>query len=159
MIAENEEVFDVYWEGPFEWGRHEEKLDAAHVLYAIYGSHPVYGSKVLLYIGRTENINNRMHIHAQWIEEETEVVEIRVASMGKIDSWEDWEKDQRYAISKLEDVKHVESLLIYAHSPAYNTANKSSIGAARGIRIFNTGRIGSLLPEVSYRYWNEDGEW
>jgi hypothetical protein len=48
----------------------------------------------------------------------------------------------------------VEALLIAAHQPAYNSQNKAKVEKAAGMRVFNTGRSGSLLPEVSYRYWS-----
>lgn len=154
-----EKIFDVYWEGPFKWGDHEREIKDCHVLYSIYGKHPVYGHESLLYIGKTENIKNRMATHAKWIEEEYDVVTIRVASMGELTSWDKWGEYPRYGIARADDVIGVESLLIYAHQPAYNRTTKDGMQSANGIRIFNTGRIGSLLPEVSYRYHNANGEW
>jgi len=155
----SERIFDIYWEGPFKWGEHEDKLDKCHVLYAFFGSHPAYGSNVLLYIGMTKWINNRMRIHKEWLEEEYDVPLIRIASMGEIGSWDGWDEFPRYEKADLNDIKSVEALLIYAHQPIYNRLNKDTVASGKGLRIFNTGKIGSLLPEVSYRYHNEDGEW
>jgi hypothetical protein len=97
----------------------------------------------------------RLYDHADWIEDEPDKVNIRVASMGEIKSWEGWEEDERYARAQKVDVEAVEALLIYAHQPAYNTRNKESLEKARGIRVFNTGNFGSLLPEISHRYYSE----
>jgi hypothetical protein len=52
---------------------------------------------------------------------------------------------------------YVEALLIYAYQPAYNTKSKHNpSNQAKGLRIFNTGNVGYLLPEVSYRYFADD---
>jgi hypothetical protein len=107
----------------------------------------------------TECIDNRMRVHAEWIEEEYDVASIRVASMGEINSWKGWDESPRYEKANWDDIKMAEGLLIYAHQPIYNRSNKDSVASAKGLRIFNTGKIGPLLPEVSYRYHNEDGEW
>jgi len=155
----DERIFDVFWEGPFKWGDHKKKLSDCHVLYAIFGTHPVYGYNALLYIGKTEKIDNRMSFHADWIEDEYDVVSVRVASMGEISNWDKWDEYQRYDVAKIKDVAGVEALLIYTHQPACNQKSKGSLNAAKGFRVFNTGMIGSLMPEVSYRYHNPKGEW
>jgi hypothetical protein len=154
-----EKIFDVFWEGPFNWEEYEEKIENGHVIYAVYGFHPVYGHEALLYIGKTRNIRNRIATHAGWVEGEYEEVSIRLASMGRIRSWNKWDDFDRYPKAHDRDVSGAETLLINAHQPAYNQTSKDSMRSARGIRIFNTGRSGSLLPEVSYRYHNSRGEW
>ena len=154
-----ENIIDVYWEGPFKWGEHEKEIKDWHVLYAIYGSHPIYGHEALLYVGRTKKIRNRMAVHEEWIEYEYDEVSIRVASMGKISSWKNWDVYTHYRKARERTVTGVEALLINAHQPAYNQRSKDSIESAKGFRVFNTGRIGSLLPEVSYRYHNPHSEW
>jgi len=154
-----ETIIDVYWEGPFKWGEHEDKIDNCHVIYAIYGIHPVYGRETLLYIGKTSKVRNRMVAHAGWIEDEYDEVSIRVASLGRITSWKKWNEFERYRKARSRTVTGVEALLINAHQPAYNQTSKDSLGSAKGFRVFNTGRIGSLLPEVSFRYHNPHGKW
>ena len=152
-----ERIFDVFWEGPFLWGDHNQNIKDSHVLYALYGTHPVYGPDVLLYIGMTERgVGIRLSEHADWIEYEPERVKIRVASMGEIQSWEGWEENERYERAQKADVEAVETLLIYTHQPAYNTRNKESLEKGRGIRVFNTGNFGSLLLEISHRYYSEN---
>jgi len=152
-----ERTIDVYWEGPYEWGVHNKHIKKSHVLYALYGTHPLYGRDMLLYIGRTErDVGIRLSEHGYWADYECDRINIRVASMGEIESWKDWEEGERYERATNSDVERVETLLIYAHQPAYNTRNKESLEIARNIRIFNTGHFGSLLPELSYRYYSED---
>ena len=152
-----EKIFDIYWEGPYKWDKREQFLKKEHVLYAIFGVHPVYGHNSLLYIGRTKVIKNRLTCHDEdWINEEYDVVKVRVASMGEIDTWKGWDKTERYTKAKVKDVIAVESLLIYANQPAYNQKNKYSTNGSKNIRIFNTGMVGTLLKEVSYIYHIDD---
>ena len=54
MSVPQDKIDNVYWEGPFEWKQSDTEQSAQHVLYAIYGTHPVYGTGSLLYIGRSE---------------------------------------------------------------------------------------------------------
>jgi len=152
-----ERIFDVYWEGPYKWEEYKKSPLDSHVLYALYGTHPAYGQDVLLYIGKTErNVGVRLSEHAYWIEDECDQTNVRVASLGEIESWEGWDEEDRYKRAKDPDIEAVEALLIYAHQPAYNTKNKEGLKISRGIRVFNTGKFGSLLPEVSHRYYSED---
>ena len=154
-----ETIIDVYWEGPFKWGELEKNIKDCHVLYAIYGRHPVYGLEALLYIGKTKKVRNRMVTHARWIEEEYDEVSIRVASLGEIRNWNNWSKYEQYPPADSRSVTGVEALLINAHQPAYNQTSKESFHSAKGLRVFNTGHIGSLMPEISYRYHNPYGKW
>jgi hypothetical protein len=110
-------------------------------------------------IGKTEEIRTRFAAHEEWVEEEYDAVTIRVASMGEIFSWKDWDNSDQYSMANPEDVSKIEALLIYSHHPVYNQRSTYSMDSAKNIRIFNTGKIGKLLPEVSYRYHNEKGEW
>ena len=137
----------------------EKNIKDCHDLYAIYGRHPVYGLEALLYIGKTMKVRNRMVTHARWIEDEYDEVSIRMASLGEIRNWNNWSKYEQYPAANSRSVTGVEALLINAHQPAYNQTCKDSLRSARGYRVFNTGRIASPLPEVSYRYHNPDGEW
>jgi hypothetical protein len=150
-----EVVLDVLWEGPFSWGEHASRIREEHVLYTLYGSHPQYGRDVLLYVGQSRsNVRRRLTQHAAWIRDEADTVQVRVASIGRFRSWDEWKSDTPYQRADQATVDAVEALLIAAHQPAYNSQNKAQIGRSAGIRVFNTGRSGSLLPEVSHRYWS-----
>lgn len=140
-----EKVFDIYWEGPYSWK--DCIITDDHVLYAIFGTHPVHGYDSLLYIGKTEDLRSRMAAHEKWVGEEYDSVKIRVASMGKISSWEGWDDEERYSASKIqsEDISGVEALLIFSHHPVYNQKSKDSMEISKDIRIFNTGKIGKNI--------------
>jgi hypothetical protein len=152
-----EKIYDVYWEGSFRWEERKNLTNLDHVLYSLHGTHSLYGQNVLLYIGKTSvNPKNRFWGHGSWIKEEYDEMTIKVASIGKFTNWKDWKNygSDTYP-SKLIDVDvidAIETLLIFAHQPAYNTANKGKAKKAEGIRIFNTGKLGQLFPEVSYYY-------
>jgi hypothetical protein len=90
----------------------------------------------------------------EWVADEYDAMTVRYASIGDLrDSrWKDWMKGDRYPKANPALVAKVESLLIYAHQPAYNITSKGSVEIARGLRILNTGRLGHLLPELSYLY-------
>jgi hypothetical protein len=107
----------------------------------------------------TENIQSRLTVHEEWVDYEYDEITLRVASMKEITSWEGWDEIEEYPPAKTSDVSKVEALLIFSHQPFYNQRNKYSMDNAKDIRIFNTGKIGKLLPEVSYRYHNEDDAW
>jgi len=149
-------IYDVFWEGPFEWDKRHPHLKDHHVLYAIEGTHPIYGRDVLLYIGRTDaGIGNRLSNHEEWVEYEPDLIKVRVASVGEFINWEEWEKEGDYPKADPDIVEQIEALLIYAHQPAYNTRGKSGLAPKIGIRIFNTGKSGLLLPELSYLYYSD----
>jgi hypothetical protein len=155
----NEKIYDVYWEGPFEWEKGERKCKNNHVLYQIYGSHHLYGRDVLLYIGSTLRTPfERLREHEEWVEDEYDKMTIRFGSISEFTSasWDEHERRRPYPRLKESVIETVEALLIYANQPAYNSRNKADAKKATGIRIFNTGRIGHLLPEVSYRYFLGD---
>lgn len=152
----NEKTYDVYWEGPFEWGTKGKKTKPYHVFYQIYGSHHLYGRDVLLYIGLTSrDMKERLKEHKEWISDEYDKITVRFGSINEFtsSSWEKQEKRRPYPRPKESVIEAVEALLIYANQPAYNSRNKTGAKKARDFRIFNTGRIGHMFPEVSYKYF------
>jgi hypothetical protein len=76
-----------------------------------------------------------------------------LGAVGEFATWEEWNDDEPYKTADSELVKQIEALLIFAHKPAHNTKNKQDARIAEGIRIFNSGDYGQLLPEISYTYW------
>lgn len=157
MTDQRFRTFVVHWEGPFKWHRRHRDIHPEHVLYAISGLHPLYGRDVLLYIGKAENgLETRLNDHdADWVQDEYDPVTVRFASMGPFLGWKDWEKGERYPRPELNDLRAVESLLILANQPAYNSAAKqggSNMAGLEDLFVMNTGHIGNLLPEASYLY-------
>jgi hypothetical protein len=147
-------IADVYWEGPFDWEKRDENCQDYHVLYQIYGAHPVYGHDALLYIGLTnQQVGQRLKAHTWWVNELHDPVAVRLASVGEFTTWKQWNRLEHYDRADPELVRKIEALLIYVHKPAHNTQHKASVDLAKGIRIFNSGHFGKLLPELSYKYY------
>ncbi|MEZ9339516.1 hypothetical protein AB4176_16705 [Vibrio splendidus] len=155
-------IIDAYWEGPYSSNALEElKGVQGHCLYQVYGSHPVYGTDSLLYIGLSDRttIFERLNEHS-WIQNQADQCKIFIASCGNFTGWEAWSKDnrERYDHYEGESIKlsAIESLLIYAHQPSYNSASlKSTSFAEKPFRLFNSGRRALLLPEVSTQFYSD----
>ena len=156
------QVIHVQWEPPCTLAEAREMRDPVkdRGVYQIYGSHPVYGSDVLLYIGRTgskrlgrtfslrlqqHDVNNLRH--AEWAQNNLQFYLGRLTGTAdpKSDIWGT-------------QIEIVESLLIAAHKPAYNAASLGKTGGSmedglRSVHIMNWGEFGRLLPEVSAERW------
>jgi hypothetical protein len=138
-------------------------LAPEHVVYALYGVHHQYGNQVLLYIGKTGvDLGTRLAGHVEWVNQEweTSTMRVKAASVGPFASvdawWNSYDPKARYKKADAKLVGDVESLLIYAHQPAYNAQGKGGLNPkCQPLRVFNTGQVGSLLPEVSYAYFCE----
>lgn len=121
------------------WAKRESFVLEDHILYQIYGYHIVYGPSVLLYIGHTiQDVKDRLQQHSTWTAFEQNITylftlvppEFRNRSLD------------------------IESLLIYSHSPAYNSNNITSHCLTSDITIRNYGTKGSLLPMITKSYWD-----
>ena len=149
----NEEtIYYVYWEGPFDWEAQGKYAKDHHVLYQICGAHHLYGRDVLLYIGSTSrNIAKRTKKQEELIEGTYDKATVRFGSVGKFTTWEDFYKQRKSGNFQKASpglTRQIEALLIFAHQPVYNTKNKKDF-ADMDIRVFNTGRSGQLFLEVS----------
>lgn len=141
----------VFWEGP--WGLDDlskikdETKD--YGIYQIYGFHPLYGHSVLLYIGQaiSQPFGVRIAQESWHLNEDQENIEIyvgRLASQKPITN-DEWNNR----------IDQAEKLLIFAHSPAYNTQNTRSLPEAYILKnnVYNWESKRDLFPEVSgYRY-------
>lgn len=145
----NATFVELKWEGPFSFskeglgpsitdrmGPNESDIDRISKvggIYTIIGDHPFYGSRTLLYIGSTDQFYRRLDEHTDWILEEWRV-EVYLAPMGE---------------SKV-FIEDCEKLLIYAHSPPYNSKNIEDCQLTNEpLRVWNTGRYRNLYPEIS----------
>lgn len=124
-------------------------------VYQIYGTHPIYGSDVLLYIGKADKqtLGVRIPQHEKWAYT-SDVSNIKVYT-GHLGSNSDV-SDEEW--SHLIDV--AERLLIFTHKPAYNSASINSIYKVPiESHVFNWGNFRNLMPEVSaFRYLATDKE-
>lgn len=144
-------IIHIEWEGPIAVkdiaGRTSE---SDYGIYQIYGGHPVYGSNVLVYIGKAagQHFGVRISQEAHWLyNRDAERVAIYLGKLAGEETPNDavWDKHINLA----------ERLLIFAHSPAYNT--QKSIQRIdedlRAVHILNWGCHRDLLPEVSGTRW------
>lgn len=151
----------LYWIGPFGYykGKIVEhiidpsgptKTDFRSIkgkkgIYCIVGDHLIYGPRSLLYIGRTEKtFRERLADHGEWLNDEWRV-ELYLAEIEPGDLQ-----------------KSIEKLLIYAHSPAYNSQHIESFDLKepfKTLTIWNEGRFWGLLPEISSKHpWYEQAK-
>lgn len=138
-------VVRVIWTGPYTL---EEVLTKTgendYGVYQVYGRHPVFGRDSLLYIGRAvrQTFAQRFLQHAPWVREALGVTihlgRLADDDFSHSDGWTEW--DQL--------VCDVEALLIFRHSPPYNS---QSIGTYNGqsLHIQNWGDAGDLMQECS----------
>lgn len=148
MLIDNKEILiRLEWVGPFSLGpngiepnrvdgfgpkqRDLKKYHRKPGFYIIVGDHPIYGARSLLYIGQTKSFGRRFQEHYVWLSEEWRI-EIYFAAYSKINMFE-----------------NIEKLLIYAHSPPYNSKNISDPIINPSMRIWNVGRYWKLFPEIS----------
>jgi hypothetical protein len=103
-------------------------------------------------------IGTQLTGHVGWIKDEFDTMTLKVATVGlfqSVEAWSmTWNPERRYEQADASLVRDVEALLIYALLPAYNTQGKDSLVLEGGpLRIFNTGKLGLILPELSSIYY------
>lgn len=140
----------IDWDGPYSLEA-VEKLNGStdKGIYQIYGSHPLYGSSVLLYIGRTiETFATRVLTHKVYRNNpDAGHVEVYIGRLFGISTPTDW----------FRQIELAEALLIYANQPVDNVQRelRGLEPELRRIHVINWHRYRSLLPEVSGACWAE----
>lgn len=142
----------IDWEGPFSYDKitsfRNDRFD--YGIYQIYGCHPIYGSDVLLYIGKAQDQTFGQRLSQEgwslWNRDSARVkVYVGRLSGETTPGTKEW-KNQ---------ISLVEKLLIYAHGPAANTANLNSIPSeCIPLHILNWGQFRDLMAEVSGARWS-----
>lgn len=145
----------IDWEGPLTLSQAKELHSSSdYGIYQYYGDHLIYGTNVLLYIGKTvkQKFGDRLSQHnwPAWIPSKTELYVGRICTTEKIE-FEEWEQK----------IDIAERILIFSHSPAFNAANLNNINYkklntfndSQDVRVMNWGKRKSLLPEVSVSRW------
>ena len=145
----SETLVVIEWERLAKWNDVFEKKDEKedYGLYQITGYHPVFGDDSLLYIGiaQEQTFSKRFSQHKNWLNEEYGI-EVYVGYIKSIADKENFRESAWEVI-----LKDAEALLVYFHSPPYNSQHISEMpGLERNPRIINTGDYGDLYPEISY---------
>ena len=145
----------INWRGPYSLEDAKGEQGQTVGLYQYMGMHDVYGPATLLYIGKSDVwISNRLteHVHHLWSSLPVDIL------IGEVAAKTNLEDDERK-----KQIELAERLLIYTHSPAWNSSNVKSISEKKwseipaDLHIFNWGVRGHLLPEVSAKRWSAIG--
>jgi hypothetical protein len=150
-------VIHLLWSGPHKVDsfKTNSTIDNNKGVYQIYGTHPIYGRNVLLYIGKTnDNFINRISAHDDvWIKYEYDEVTIYTGTV--VDEYGEGvesEEDEKTLIDR------AEQLLLYYCAPAYNSNGIQKLKITEDRRLLNYGKIGSLPTEVS-TLWEKSKVW
>lgn len=157
-----DKLIHVEWEGPISLEDAKGLTGGKdYGLYQIYGCHTVYGSDVLLYIGKAvdQPFGTRLKQESDWTyNQDVQRISVYVGRIItstpadiKRPEWAEW-------------VGAAEEVCIYAHAPACNSRNIQSINCAKlsPFHVLNWGSFRDLLPEVSGHRWTDrhyEGEW
>ena len=141
-------VIHVQWDGPFSLERVGElNADYDYGVYQVYGSHPVYGSDVLLYIGKAgeQTFSVRLQQEYWHYNQDAENIRYYVGRLAGERTSEDADWSHQIDLA--------ETLLIHGHWPAGNSRNIQTLGnhaaEVSDIHVLNWGKRRSLLSEVS----------
>jgi len=141
----------IEWEGPHSYKEALSKTNETdYGVYQIYGQHPIYGSDVLLYIGKAEiqHFGVRLSQEKWWNDmPDAEKITVYLGRLAGVLTPIDPVWGER--ISK------AERLLIYAHVPAFNVQKsiKSIDEDLYNVHVFNWKRYRDLFPELSGSRW------
>ncbi|MCG7344021.1 hypothetical protein MHZ92_07750 [Sporosarcina sp. ACRSL] len=151
MEYQHMKLIHIDWEGPYtlENLRALMNEETDYGIYQVYGKHPVYGSNVLLYIGKADmqTIGKRISQENWW---NTNDSNRHLIYAGRL-MGEQTPEEIDWSI----EIDLAEKLLIYVHKPAYNSQNLSNIPheSLQDIHILNWGSYRDLFPEVSGLRW------
>lgn len=121
-------------------------------IYQIYGNHLVFGQKSLLYIGMVNGGNStfgaRFDAHQKrWLLEDQAEVDIFI-HVGRLMKG-DYQGQPGWATL----VEEIEKLLIYYHSPPYNSHHINSYNSIpmldSNLHVQNLGKCGVLVFELT----------
>ncbi len=139
----------VEWDGPHPYDSamrlRDEYID--YGVYQIYGSHPIYGSDVLLYIGKADRQTFGARLSQEgWNFHNQDSSRVAVY-IGRLAGYSSTPRDSVWS----QHITLVERLLIYSHWPA---GNSSGLNVEFGkelyrVHVLNWGKYRDLLPEVS----------
>ncbi len=136
----------INWYGPYSLLEvyELENTQTDFGIYQIYGSHTIYGSNVLLYVGKAvlQTFGVRIRQESWEGNKDSGNIEVYVGRLGKSSqcSIEEWQSQ----------ITKAENLILYACAPARNSSNIVSLRQGHEhIHIFNWGQYRDLLPEIS----------
>lgn len=144
-------LIQIDWDGPYSLAELNklQNGETDYGVYQIYGKHPIYGSDVLLYIGKADQQTYGLRISQEGWEYENDYKNFKIY-VGRLrgsqpSTNDEWSKE----------IDLAERLLIYVHKPALNSKSIASLPDAelQDIHILNWGSYRDILPEVSGLRW------
>jgi hypothetical protein len=144
-------IIHINWYGPYKLEGLDKinNDDCDYGVYQVYGTHPIYGSNVLLYIGRAvdQTFCTRLSQEEWTSNEDSGNVQIYIGRIAGGSTPEDkqW----------CREIELAEKLLIHTHKPALNSQNIRSIPDLKllDVHVLNWENRRDLLPEVSGSRW------
>jgi len=154
------EEIKIWWEGPFnieditngtiDSFQYDVKSNSKGI-YQIYGSHPLYGNDVLVYIGRTQDKNGfKSRLSGRWVIENGNDPKNVKIYLGTIFS------DTKNISDNIENskIRKAEVLLINAMKPAFNSSNIQSVkNPSEEYILYNNGSYRNLYPILESNYF------
>jgi hypothetical protein len=144
----DQKTIHINWEGPLSYSDlsllNKEKTD--YGVYQIYASHPIYGSNVLVFIGKADKETFSVRIkQEQWNNQNGDGGRIQIY-VGRLAGTNTPDANVWF-----EEINLVEKLLIHSHWPAANSYSFNPIAdeQCKSIHILNWGQHRDLMPEVS----------
>ncbi|HEY3431015.1 MAG TPA: hypothetical protein VGK09_00575 [Rhodocyclaceae bacterium] len=152
----------IQWSSPLKYSEalklNDEFID--YGVYQVYGTHPLYGSDVLIYIGKADKQTFGKRLSQEgWGTYNQDAARVLV-SVGRLSGYKETPPNDEWS----RQISDVERLLIYSHWPA---GNSSGLNVQFGkehhdVHVFNWGEYRDLLPEVSGarysdRYQSQEG--
>lgn len=150
-----ETYIHINWSGPYAYTDAIKLRSTSedYGIYQVYGTHPVYGSDVLIYIGKADQQTFGVRLSQEaWQKTNSDSSNLTVY-VGRLAGYEGTPTNTEWS----SQITVAERILIIAHWPAGNSSGINVLldKEYRDIHVLNWGSYRSLLPEVSgSRYSN-----
>lgn len=159
-------IIEIEWTGPFtlKYVMDECKGASDYGIYQLYGTHTIFGTNALLYIGSaTERpFATRMKEHDElWAKHESNEIKVHLGRIGGVNHPKEVEKGN-FPEWDLQ-IDFAERLLVYFCSPPYNSSLIVNLGIdeSEDVIVMNFGKKNCLPFEVSTlfeksQYWEKE---
>lgn len=146
------EKLELQWHGPFLLDDMDNESFDKVGIYQVYGTHQVYGSDALLYIGQASKQNFRKRLNQEisstypWWER----------TGGRVSFYLGVFEEEKSKKKLEKKIAVAETLLIASHLPSTNSSQIKTASVDKDYLLINWGYYHKLLPEVSTFRWFYD---
>jgi hypothetical protein len=150
-------LVEISWEGPYDINQINDLNDSTHYgIYAVYGTHTIFGMNTLLYIGKAEDrtFGARLPEHQEewglvWHHTDLKFY------IGRIGSTLPITDDNLWSLM----IERAERLMIHYCKPPYNAKDLKNLGEdIKNFTVFNFGKKLNL-PAIVSSQWIESSWW